>query len=77
LVPGDPQCLIWVAGRRRGLVDVGDDNGLFWQKIIAGQETFKLCGTDGRQDLGSPKKIVCLRQLLADQDGKDGGDGDG
>jgi hypothetical protein len=32
---------------------------------------------NGRQDLSSPERVVCLRQLLANHDGKDRGDGGG
>jgi hypothetical protein len=73
LVPGDPRCIGRIGRRGRGLVGVGGDDSLGRHNIVTGEKILKLCCTYGRQNLGAPEQIVCLRQLLADQDGGDGG----
>jgi hypothetical protein len=57
---------------------VNDDGDLFlWRLLDAKDKVFKLHGSDGRQHLSTPEWIIGSGQLLADGDGKDGGNHDG
>jgi hypothetical protein len=54
---------------------LGEDGDLFLSRLLdATYKIFKLCGSDCRQHLSTPKGIMCSDQLLSDRDGKDGGD---
>jgi hypothetical protein len=45
--------------------------------LFTGEKVIELCGVHSGQDLSMPQRIVQFRQLLADRNGKDGGDGGG
>jgi hypothetical protein len=77
LVPSNAQCIGRISHRGRRLVIVGDDHSLGRRGFIVDEEILELCCTYGRQNLGALKRIVCLRQLLADQNREDGGNGGG
>jgi hypothetical protein len=46
---------------------------LVWRLLDAEEQVFKLCGTYGRQHLGTQERKVSFGQLLADRGGKEGG----
>jgi hypothetical protein len=77
LVSSDPRCVGRVCCRGSSFVSVGDSNGLGLRDIVTGEKILKPRCTDSRQNLGMPHGVICLRQLLADRYGEDGGDGGG
>jgi hypothetical protein len=57
-----------------GLLSTMEEISFFRRQILAGERIVELRGSDGRQNLSAPKRVIGLRQLLADDNGEDGGD---
>jgi hypothetical protein len=56
---------------------IGDGDGLGLLDLVTGQKILELRCVDSRQDLSAPHGIIYLRQLLADLNKEDRGDGGG
>jgi hypothetical protein len=60
-----------------GLLSTMEEISFFRRQILAGEKVVELRGSDDRQNLSAPKRVIGLHQLLADDNGEDGGDGGG